>query len=115
MKDKNPTVIKPWGKYEILEKHDDYWIKKLFVHQGEALSLQKHQYRAENWVVLYGKVGVTKGSNKLELNTGETIKIEKNEVHRLAGITDSCVLEIAFGKVLEEDIIRLEDNYGRAE
>ena len=113
MKNKNKTVLKPWGKYVILEKKRDYWIRKLFVRQGERLSLQSHKGRFEIWIVLSGRVEVIKGSSHLLLKKGEFLKIDKKEKHRITGLKESWILEAAFGQPKEKDIIRYQDKYGR--
>lgn len=104
---------KPWGKYVVLEDTGDHWIKKLHVDGGARLSLQAHEHRSEIWVVLSGKIEATKGATKHELEAGDMIKIEKQERHRIAGIETAVVLEVAFGRVIEDDIVRFEDDYGR--
>jgi len=107
-------VKKPWGGYLVLEKYSNaYWLKKLFIHKGEELSLQSHQNRSEIWIVLKGRIRVQKEDSFSILRKGEFIKINKKEKHRIYGITNAQVLEVAFGKVEEEDIIRYQDKYGR--
>ncbi|MDI6734426.1 MAG: phosphomannose isomerase type II C-terminal cupin domain [Patescibacteria group bacterium] len=115
MKNKNKTILRPWGKYVILEKRGDYWIKKLFVRQGARTSLQCHKGRFEIWIMLSGKVEVIKGESRLLLKEGEFLKINKKEKHRIIGIglKDSWILEVAFGRAREHDIIRFKDDYGR--
>ena len=113
MKNKNKTILRPWGKYVILEKKKDYWIKKLFVRQGEKLSLQSHKGRFEIWIVLSGRIEVIKGNSHLFLKEGEFLKINKKEKHRITGLKDSWILETAFGQMRENDIIRFKDDYGR--
>jgi len=113
MKNKNKTILKPWGKYVILEKKRDYWIKKLFVRQGAGISLQSHKGRFEIWIVLSGKVEIIKGSSRFLLKEGEFLKIDKKEKHRITGLKESWILETAFGQVRENDIIRFKDDYGR--
>ncbi len=107
-------VKRPWGQYLILEKHPNYWLKKLFINKSEQLSLQSHKHRYEIWIVLSGKIRVQNGSvAKLILKPGEYLKINKNTKHRICGITAAVILEAAFGKPQEKDIIRYEDKYGR--
>ncbi|PIT91852.1 mannose-6-phosphate isomerase [Candidatus Jorgensenbacteria bacterium CG10_big_fil_rev_8_21_14_0_10_54_38] len=113
MKNKNKTILKPWGKYILLEKKRDYWIKKLCVRQGARISLQSHKGRFEIWIVLSGSVEVMKGSSRLLLKEGDFLKINKKEKHRITGLKDSWILEAAFGQVRENDIIRFKDDYGR--
>ena len=113
MKNKNKTILRPWGKYVILEKKRGYWIKKLFVRQGERLSLQSHKGRFEVWIVLSGRIEVIKENSHLLLIEGEFLKINKKEKHRITGLKDSWILETAFGQMRENDIIRFKDDYGR--
>lgn len=109
----NKTILKPWGKYVILEKKRNYWIKKLFVRQGERLSLQSHKDRNEFWIVLSGLIEIVQGKSNLKLKGGEFLKINKKEKHRITGLKESWILEAAFGKVRERDIVRFKDDYGR--
>ena len=111
----SPAVVKPWGEYIVLEQKENYWIKKIFVKKGARLSLQSHRGRSEVWVVLSGEVEAVQGDTRFVLNAGESITIEKNEKHRIAGLEDSWVLEAAFGELSEDDIIRYEDDYGRTQ
>lgn len=113
MKNKNKTILKPWGKYIILGKEQGYWIKKLFVRQEASISLQIHKGRFEIWIVLSGRVEVIKGNSRLKFKAGEFLKIDKKEKHRITGLKDSWILEVAFGKARENDIIRFKDDYGR--
>lgn len=106
-------VKKPWGGYTIIEKTSEYWIKKLFIKKDEEFSLQSHKERSESWIVLEGKIRVLKGEKFYILKRGEYIEIPKNKKHRIHGLTDSYVLEIATGKPRERDITRYEDKYGR--
>jgi len=110
----NKTVKKPWGRYVVLEKHSTYWLKKLFINKGESLSLQSHKGRYEIWIVLEGKISVQKGNEQFILKKGGVVRIEKEEKHRISGLVKSSILEVAFGKLNERDIIRYEDKYGRS-
>lgn len=110
---KKSVVKKPWGSYEVLEKKPGFWIKKIFVKAGKRLSLQSHKGRYENWIVLFGEVSAVKGSQNFIIKEGDCLRIEKEEKHRITGIKNSCMLEVAFGKLSENDITRYEDDYGR--
>ena len=76
-------VYKPWGKYDVIDYGDRYKIKKITVKPGAALSLQKHQYRAEQWTVLVGTAKVTKGKEVLILAENESVDIPIGVVHAL--------------------------------
>ena len=110
---KNKTILKPWGKYIILEKKSSFWIKKLFVRRGARLSLQSHKNRSEFWIVLSGEIEAVKGRSNLKLRPEEFLNIKKNEKHRITGLKDSWILEVALGQPREKDIIRFKDDYGR--
>lgn len=113
MEDKYKTIKKPWGRYIILEKRRGYWIKKLFIRKGAKLSLQSHKDRYEIWIVLFGKIEAIKGNSRVKLREGEFLKINKKEKHRIIGLNQACILEVAFGKVRERDVVRYQDDYGR--
>ena len=108
-------IKKPWGGFLTLEKYPNYWLKKLFINRDEQISLQSHKHRYEIWIVLQGKIIVQKGDVQQTLHSGEFIKIEKEEKHRISSLSNACVLEAAFGQPRERDIIRYEDKYDRTE
>ena len=91
-------------------------VKLLSVIPNEKLSLQKHQHRKENWHIISGIANVIREKEHFTLRSGDTITIEKNQVHRLENIgNDSLeVIEIQTGSYFgEDDIIRIKDSYGR--
>ena len=109
---------KPWGSFINIFKDQNCRVKKLIVMPGEALSLQLHQYRSEHWIVIKGKARVTIGDKIFNLEKDQSIYIPKKVPHRLENPDDEVleVIEIQIGEYLEEDdIIRLEDKYGRTE
>jgi mannose-6-phosphate isomerase-like protein (cupin superfamily) len=108
--------IRPWGWHRVLIKiGEKAWIKVVFVKQGERLSLQSHEERIEIWIVLKGKVETLVNDKNRVLKPGGILKINRKEKHRMGGIQNSYILELAFGRPSETDIIRYEDDYGRAE
>jgi mannose-1-phosphate guanylyltransferase len=109
-------VYRPWGKYDLIDYGDHYQVKRITVKPGAALSLQKHQHRAEQWTILVGTAKVTKGDEVLILAENESVYIPIGEVHALEnpGEVDLELIEIQSGEYLgEDDIIRLQDRYGR--
>lgn len=107
---------RPWGWYETLFEAPGHKIKRIGVHPGQQLSLQKHHQRAEHWVVVVGTAIVTVDDQVLEMAPGQHIDIALGAVHRLANQTTEPVeiLEVQFGGYLgEDDIVRLQDDYGR--
>ena len=110
------TVYRPWGYYTVLQQGDGFLTKCISVNPGAKLSLQKHFHRSEHWVVLEGKALVIKGDEKYELLPGDSINIAIEEVHSLQNPYEKPlkILEVQKGDKLEEDdIVRLEDMYGR--
>ena len=110
-------VEKPWGYFETLMENNLSKLKLLSVFPGGKLSLQRHEKRMETWYVIQGEAKVTKGDQKLILHTGESVSIEKNQLHRLENETDKSlkVIEVQSGSYFgEDDIIRVQDTYGRA-
>ena len=110
------TVFRPWGYFMNLNNDNGYKVKKLVVNPGSKLSLQKHRHRSEHWVVSKGTARVVNGDETVVLNEKQTIFIPKSNVHRIENIghEELHIIEVQFGEILEEDdIIRLEDDYGR--
>jgi mannose-6-phosphate isomerase-like protein (cupin superfamily) len=109
----NPKVIRPWGGYTVLKKTAKYWVKKLFIHKNARLSLQSHRYRNEICFVLGGEIKALVGNKTVKAKPNDVIFIPKLTKHRITGLSEACILEVAFGKVLERDIVRYADDYGR--
>ena len=110
------VVYRPWGSYEGIDVDDRFQVKRISVKPGAELSLQKHFHRAEHWVVVKGSAIVTRGDEKILLKEDESTYIPLGEVHRLEnpGRIPLELIEVQSGSYLgEDDIVRLEDNYGR--
>jgi mannose-1-phosphate guanylyltransferase/mannose-6-phosphate isomerase len=110
------TVHRPWGSYTILEDADDCKVKRLTVKPGHVLSLQLHNKRSEHWTVVHGTAKVRIGENEFLLNANESAYIPMNTVHRLENPTEQDIhlIEVQCGDYFgEDDIVRLEDRYGR--
>ncbi len=109
-------TVRPWGWYETVSEVPGNKIKRIHVHPGGRLSLQKHHQRAEHWVVVMGCAQVTLGEDVMNLVVGQHVDIAVGEVHCLANPTPDPVeiVEVQFGDYLgEDDIVRLQDDYGR--
>ena len=108
---------RPWGNYHIIAKNKGYQIKEIRVSKESKLSLQKHSNRSEFWQIVKGKSKITIEGNIHYLKEKEHIYIPKNTIHRIENIgkENLIFIEIQLGENLkEDDIIRLEDDYGRA-
>ena len=112
------TVSRPWGTYTVLEEGENFKIKRIVVKPGAMLSLQIHHYRSEHWVVVSGIAGFINGDKKFFLKKNESTYIPAGSSHRLEnpGLTDLVIIEVQSGEYVgEDDIIRLEDKYGRVD
>ena len=109
-------VYRPWGYFDSIDYGSGFQVKRIFVNPKAKLSLQKHNHRAEHWVVVKGVALITCGEKVFELRESQSTFIPKGEVHRLENYNDFPleIIEIQTGDYLEEDdIIRLEDDYQR--
>lgn len=112
------TVARPWGTYTILEEGPRFKIKRIVVKPGAALSLQMHHHRSEHWIVVQGMAKVVNGGETRLINTNESTFIPAGHQHRLEnpGVIDLMMIEVQSGEYLgEDDIVRFEDQYGRAQ
>lgn len=110
------TVYRPWGSYELLVSGPRFQVKRLMVKPGAALSLQRHQHRAEHWVVVRGVGEITSGDKTFQLNEDQSTYIPVGTRHRLAnpGVELLELIEVQSGGYLgEDDIERFDDIYGR--
>ena len=109
-------VNKPWGYYLNLNTDDGYKVKKIVVNPGGKLSLQKHEHRSEHWIISKGTAKVTNGDETFIVKEKGALFIPQRNIHRIENIgnTPLHIIEVQFGIILEEDdIVRLEDDYGR--
>lgn len=109
-------VERPWGSYIVLEKGDGYKIKRVVINPGSRISLQIHKKRSEHWVVISGIAKVTRDNETFFVEPNQSTYIPQNTKHRLEnpGPLPLQIIEIQNGEYLEEDDIeRLEDDYGR--
>ncbi|MDP3415168.1 mannose-1-phosphate guanylyltransferase/mannose-6-phosphate isomerase [Falsiroseomonas sp.] len=110
-------VYRPWGAYEGVAIGTRFQVKKISVRPGRKLSLQKHYHRAEHWVVVAGTAMVERDGERILLRENESVYLPLGCVHRLEnpGMIPLTLIEVQSGSYLgEDDIVRLEDNYGRA-
>lgn len=110
------VVYRPWGSYEVLLNSDLYKIKRIVVKPGRKLSLQKHLHRNEHWIIVSGTATVTVADKKFYVRPNESTYINMGEIHRLEneGKIDLVIIEVQMGEYTgEDDIVRLEDIYGR--
>ena len=110
------TNYRPWGGYSSILKGERFQVKRLFVKPGKRLSLQKHHHRAEHWIVVSGTADVQIDDNHMTLSENQSTYIPQGSIHRLSNSGKILleIIEIQTGSYLEEDdIIRIEDEFGR--
>ena len=107
---------RPWGYYEILTNQPDHKVKRIVVRPGKRLSLQRHTQRFDHWFVVSGTAVVTRDRETIILNPRETLDIPIGAIHRVynPGEVPLVFIEIQVGDYFgEDDIERLEDDFGR--
>ncbi len=110
------TEQRPWGSFTVLEDRQNYKVKRIEVLPGKRLSYQKHEKRTEHWCVVEGQAVVTLEGRELKLACGEAIDIPPMAAHRIhnPGLGRLTFIEVQRGEYFgEDDIIRLEDDFGR--
>ena len=110
-------VHRPWGWYDSIDEGGRFKVKRIQVKPKASLSLQKHHHRAEHWIVVTGKALITNGNKVITLTENQSTYIPQGTVHRLAnpGNIPLEIIEVQSGGYLgEDDIVRFEDTYGRA-
>ncbi|NRA73803.1 MAG: mannose-1-phosphate guanylyltransferase/mannose-6-phosphate isomerase [Rickettsiales bacterium] len=123
LKKKDATIVqdsnrcyRPWGYYEVILDSTTCKVKRIFITPHQQISLQYHMKRSEHWVITKGIATVTKGKESLQLTANESIYIPVKEIHKISNNTSDILefIEVQIGEeLIEEDIIRLEDKYGR--
>jgi mannose-1-phosphate guanylyltransferase/mannose-6-phosphate isomerase len=109
-------VHRPWGTYETTDSGHRFKTKRIVVKPGQKLSLQKHHHRSEHWIIVSGTARVTVGEEVFLLQENQSTYIPAGTVHRLEnpGRIPLHLIEVQCGPYLgEDDIVRLDDNYGR--
>ena len=110
------TVYRPWGFYTVMAQGNGFLTKLIHVNQGQKLSVQSHNYRSEHWVVLSGTAKVVLEGKDIILSPGHSVDIPLKAIHSLQNPynEDLEIIEVQKGSpLIEEDIIRYEDMYGR--
>jgi mannose-6-phosphate isomerase len=107
---------RPWGSYTVLEEDRGFKVKRIEVLPGKRLSYQKHAQRAEHWFVVEGTAKVTLDDEEITVRAGEAIDIPIGSAHRVENPDEGNLvfIEVQRGSYLgEDDIVRLQDDYGR--
>jgi mannose-6-phosphate isomerase len=107
---------RPWGYYETILEETGYLVKRIVIHAGQRLSLQRHQHRQEHWVIVSGSGQVTLEHDTHPILAGEHISVPLGCKHRIASDPkqEIVMIEVQLGDELrEDDIERFADDYGR--
>lgn len=116
VRQKEGEKCRPWGFYEILSEAPNHKVKRITVYPGQRLSYQRHQRRTEHWYVINGRAVVNRGGRNIDLMAGQAIEIPVRTWHRIGNPDpeELCFIEVQTGDYFgEDDIERLEDDYGR--
>jgi mannose-1-phosphate guanylyltransferase / mannose-6-phosphate isomerase len=115
-KDLHRKVSRPWGWYDSIDQGERFKVKRIMVKPGASLSLQMHHHRAEHWIVVKGTAEITNGEQIILLAENQSTYIPQGQIHRLRnpGLVPLEIIEVQSGSYLgEDDIVRLNDSYGR--
>ena len=108
---------RPWGSFTVLDEGEGFKVKRIEVLPGKRLSYQKHSQRAEHWFVVSGTARVTLDDKEITILAGEAIDIEIGSAHRVENPGNELLvfIEVQRGRYLgEDDIVRLQDDFGRS-
>jgi mannose-6-phosphate isomerase len=108
---------RPWGSFTVLDDAEDHKVKRIVVRPGKRLSYQRHARRSEHWFVVHGHGRAIVDGSPTELESGMAIDIPVTAAHRIEndGTDDLVFIEVQHGDYFgEDDIVRLEDDFGRA-
>ncbi len=108
---------RPWGSFTVLDEGEGFKVKRLEVFAGKRLSYQKHKHRVEHWFIVQGEAKITLDGQDIIKRVGEAVDIAVGTAHRVENPGDELLvfIEVQRGDYLgEDDIIRLEDDFGRS-
>ncbi len=108
---------RPWGSFHVLDEGHTYRVKRIEVLPGKRLSYQKHSQRAEHWIVVQGMARVTLDGREIALSSGDAVDIPLGAAHRIENPAGEKLVFIEIqrgGYFGEDDIVRLQDDFGRA-
>jgi mannose-6-phosphate isomerase len=110
--------VRPWGDYLVLADEDNHKVKRIRVAPGKRISYQRHERRSEHWFIISGTAVVTLDTVPHKKSSGDTVDVAVGVSHRIenTGLDDLIFVEVQHGEYFgEDDIIRLDDDFGRHE
>jgi mannose-1-phosphate guanylyltransferase/mannose-6-phosphate isomerase len=110
-------VERPWGGYQIMYEDFGVVVKVITVNPGARLSLQKHAFRSETWHLVSGELLAMVDGEVVEMEMGDPVTVDVGVIHRLSNMSSEIgrIVEVITGHYDEDDIVRLDDDYGRNE
>ncbi|MQW78112.1 cupin domain-containing protein [Nocardioides sp. dk4132] len=111
------SAERPWGAWHVLDEGDGFKVKRIDVQPHQRLSYQTHEHRAEHWFIVAGKATCVIDGVTVIAGPGETVDVAVGQAHRITNEEDELlqIVEIQMGRYTgEDDIVRLEDDYGRS-
>lgn len=108
---------RPWGSWQVLDEGDGFKVKRIVVTPHSRLSYQRHEHRSEHWVVVSGKATCVIDGGTVVAGPGDALDVGTGQAHRICNEEDEplVVIEVQRGEYTgEDDIVRLEDDYGRS-
>jgi mannose-6-phosphate isomerase-like protein (cupin superfamily) len=108
---------RPWGSWQVLDEGDGFKVKRITVAPGARLSYQTHEHRAEHWVVARGRATCVVDGETVVVEQGQCVDVAVGVPHRIGNADESelVIIEVMRGSYLgEDDIVRLDDDFGRA-
>ena len=107
---------RPWGRWEEYLNEPGYRVKRLIINPGQRFSLQKHEKRSEHWVIGGGVGKVTINKEQKQIKQGDSIYVKRGDIHRLENNGEDYLvaIETQIGLCVEDDIVRIEDDWGRS-
>jgi mannose-6-phosphate isomerase len=109
-------VDRPWGSHTVLAEAEDFKVKTIEVQPGQRLSYQRHSRRSEHWFVVVGEGVVTLNGHNIDVRRGDAVDVPLGTAHRIQNIENVPLVfvEVQHGDYFgEDDIVRLDDDYGR--
>ena len=109
---------RPWGSFTVLIEHPNHKVKRIQVEPGMRLSYQRHRHRAEHWFIVEGTGTLTIDGRSSVVQRGASVDIPNDTPHRIANTGDDTLvfIEVQHGEYFgEDDIVRIEDDFGRVE
>lgn len=112
------SAERPWGSWHVIDVGPGYKVKRIHVHPGQQLSYQTHEHRSEHWVVIFGIATCVIDGELSVAGPGESVDVPVGAAHRICNrhAEELVIVEVQRGAYTgEDDIVRLEDDYGRSD